>query len=57
MDKNSEKYKQLSKNPKFVRRETRLWYQALAKHNMNVLSHLPVPPMPVKVKINSLYNI
>ena len=49
MNKNSERYKELSKNPKFVRRETRLWYQALAKHNMKVIfNHLSVVPQPPK---------
>jgi hypothetical protein len=41
MDKNSERYKILCENPKFVRREARLWYKALNEHNKRVFFNIP----------------
>ena len=53
MDKNSERYKELCKNPKFERRAARLWYQAIWKNNRRLIFEaIKPPPMPDSMKDN-----
>ena len=54
MDKTSDRYKLLQKNPKFVRREARLWYKAIQKHNIAVLSKLTAPSYEDYIKSKSM---
>lgn len=50
MDKSSEKYKELCKNPKFERRAARIWYRKLQEHNRRVYLQMK-PPNPPEIQL------